>query len=85
MALISERRQRNTNNSKHRPGIPKSVAMRIAYAWFFRHTDDHRLAPSLREGFVGVTGISGSDTGADSSHARQGIADRVKHKIKTNG
>ena len=31
MALISELRQRNTNNSTHWPGISKSVAMRIAY------------------------------------------------------
>ena len=35
MAPISERRQRNSNNWKHRPGISKSVAMRIAYDWFF--------------------------------------------------
>ena len=35
MALISERRQRNTNKSTHWPGISKSVAMRIAYDWFF--------------------------------------------------
>ena len=35
MALISERRQRNRNNSTHWPGISKSVAMRIAYDWFF--------------------------------------------------
>ena len=37
MAPISERRQRNSNNwnLKHRPGTSKSVAMRIAYDWFF--------------------------------------------------
>ena len=35
MAPISERRQRNSNNWKHRPGTSKSVAMRIAYDWFF--------------------------------------------------
>ena len=30
-ALFRKCRQRNTNNSKHRPGTPKSVAMRIAF------------------------------------------------------
>ena len=35
MAPISERRQRNSNNSKHQPGTSKSVAMRITYDWVF--------------------------------------------------
>jgi hypothetical protein len=38
----------------------------------------------LRSDFVGVTGSDASGSWLSSSDDRQGIDDRVKHKIKTN-